>query len=164
MTTEVGTAPILGGIKDDFRLKFALECPNYETVPHPPTPPIALVTCGSRLRGPIAARMAEYGFEVGDATTLLSPERLRMVDAVRTVIVSLDPARTRSGLAILAAARREAPLAQRILIAPRSSRLVRPAMASGLVQRTWLLPVGARLLRLLEAFRPPDINVFEMDS
>lgn len=108
--------------------------------------------------------MAEYGFEVGDATTLLSPQGIETVKAVRTVIVSLDPTRSRSGLAILAAARREAPLAYRILIAPRNSRLVRPAMLTGLVHRTWLLPVGARLLRLLESFRPSEINAFEMDS
>jgi hypothetical protein len=118
-----------------------------------PKMPVVLVTCGSRLRGPIAAQLVEYGFEVGDATTLLEPNRLRAAELVRTVIVSLDPARSRSGLAILAAARRHAPFAQRILIAPRNSRLIRPAMLTGLVHRTWLLPVGARLSRLLESVR-----------
>lgn len=114
---------------------------------------VVLVTCGSRLRGRIVARLSDDGFDVEDATILLEPTRLRDLERVRTVIASLDPTRSLSGFAILTAARRHAPSAQRILIAPRNSRLVRPAMLTGLVHRTWLLPVGTRLSKLLESVR-----------
>jgi hypothetical protein len=124
-------------------------------VPRPvSTPASVLVDCGPRLHASISRRLRACGHEVGDALTWLEAEDADL-GSVTAVIVSLDPARTRSGLALLVAARRRVPHAKRILIAPRSSRLVAPAILAGLVDRAWLAPIGSRLVGLLESVRPP---------
>lgn len=111
-----------------------------------------LLDCGPRLRAGITRRLRARGHEVGDAS-LLDDESADL-SSVCTVIVSLDLERSRSGLPLLTAARRRLPDAQRILIAPRTSQIVRPAMLAGLVDRAWLAPIGSRLIGLLDSIRP----------
>lgn len=114
--------------------------------------PIVLVACGRRLDAQITRHLRARGLHAVRASAVLGDDEADL-SAIVTVIVALDPERTTSGLATLDAVRRRVPRAQRILIAPRSSHLVRPAILSGLAHRAWLAPVAGRLVGLLAAIR-----------